>query len=71
MKKALQKELKNVYRSADKAYSSMDFTGRGYITDDDFLSSVVISRILAAKTFILEDIKEFFKQENLFPTMTG
>jgi hypothetical protein len=49
----------------------MDFTGRGYISEDDFLSSIVISRILASKTFILEDIKEFFKQENLFPHLTG
>ncbi len=44
----------------------MDFAGRGYITEDDFLSSIVISRILAAKTFILDDINEFFKQDSLF-----
>lgn len=45
----------------------MDFTGRGYVTQDDFLSSIVISRILTAKIFTVDDIKEFFKQDNLFP----
>jgi hypothetical protein len=44
----------------------MDFTGKGFITEDDFLSSIVISRILTAKAFILDDISEFFKQEQLF-----
>jgi hypothetical protein len=39
----------------------MDFTGKGHITEDDFLSSIIVSRILDAKTFVLEDITEFFK----------
>jgi hypothetical protein len=49
----------------------MDFTGRGYITQDDFLQAIFISRVLAAKIFTIEDIKEFFKQDNLFPAQTA
>ena len=49
----------------------MDFTGRGYILQDDFLQAIFISRILAAKIFTIEDIKEFFKQDSLFPPQTA
>ena len=38
----VQKELRNIYRGPDKAYSSMDFYGRGYITEQDFLNSIVM-----------------------------
>jgi hypothetical protein len=34
---SLKKELRNLYRAPEKAYSSMDFYGRGYITEEDFL----------------------------------
>ena len=53
----LRKELKNLYRAPDKAYSSMDFTGIGYICEDDFLKSLVITRIPFSK----DDVKEFFR----------
>jgi Ca2+-binding EF-hand superfamily protein len=49
----------------------MDFSGRGYITQDDFISSIFISRILQAKIFTIEDIKDFLKQDNLFPPSTA
>ena len=49
----------------------MDFTGRGYITQDDFISSIFTSRILQAKIFTIEDIKDFLKQDNLFPASTA
>ena len=39
----------------------MDFSGRGYITQDDFISSIFMSRILQAKIFTIEDIKDFLK----------
>ena len=35
----------------------MDFTGRGYITEDDFMSALVIKRI----PFTPEDVREYFK----------
>jgi len=40
----------------------MDFYGIGYITEDDFLNSIVISRI----PFNREEVKEMFKEINLF-----
>lgn len=58
----MKKELRNIFRGPDKAYASMDFYGRGYITEEDFLNSIVISRIPFAK----EDVQEFFKQFNIF-----
>lgn len=39
----------------------MDFTGRGYITQEDFISSIFMSRILQAKVFTVDDIKDFLK----------
>jgi hypothetical protein len=39
----------------------MDFSGRGYITQDDFISSIFISRILQAKIFSVDDIKDYLK----------
>jgi hypothetical protein len=58
----LKKEMKNTYRGPDKAYASMDFTGKGHITEEDFLNSLIITRIPYSK----EDVKEFLKQLNLF-----
>jgi hypothetical protein len=58
----LKKELRNIYRSSEKAYASMDFTGKGYIMEDDFLNSLVITRVPYTK----DDVKLFFKQSNLF-----
>lgn len=47
----------------------MDFYGRGYITEEDFLASSVVQRI----PFTKDDVKEFFRQYNVFthvPTVT-
>ena len=41
----IRKELKNLYRAADRAYSSLDFNGRGFITEEDFLNSLVCKRL--------------------------
>lgn len=45
MKAAIRKELRNIYRAPEKAYSSMDFTGLGFITENDFLNSLALQRI--------------------------
>ena len=58
----LKKELRNTYRGAEKAYASMDFTGKGFINSEDFLSSLICTRIPYSK----EDVIEFFRQQNLF-----
>jgi hypothetical protein len=31
-----------MYRSAEVAYSAMDFTGLGYISEESFLNSIVV-----------------------------
>ena len=53
----LRKELRNIYRSPDKAYASMDFTGKGDIKEHDFLASLVVSRIKLH--YSEEDVKIF------------
>lgn len=35
----------------------MDFTGRGYITEEDFINNLVLTRI----PFTKDDVKEYFK----------
>ena len=54
--------MREIYRGPEKAYASMDFTGKGYITEDDFLQSLIVQRIGYQK----DDIKEFFRQHNLY-----
>lgn len=56
--------MRNIYRAPERAYASMDFTGKGEITEENFLNSLIISRIPYTK----EEVKEFLKQNNLFST---
>jgi hypothetical protein len=58
----LRKEMRNIYRAPERAYASMDFTGKGEISEEDFLSSLIISRLPYSK----DDVMEFIKQNNLF-----
>lgn len=58
----LRKEIRNLYRGADKAYSALDFQGVGSITEDDFLNSMIISKV----PFSLEELKDFFYLTNMF-----
>jgi hypothetical protein len=54
--KHLRKEIRNLYRGPDKAYAALDFTGVGYVTEQDFLNSLIIKRI----PFSEEELKDFF-----------
>jgi len=38
----LRKELWYMYRSAEQAYASFDFSGLGYIAEDVFLQSKIV-----------------------------
>ena len=62
VRNTLRREIKNTYRGPDKAYASLDFSGKGYITEKDFLGSLIMKRI----PYDREDVKEYFKQFNLF-----
>ena len=52
-----------MYRSAEKAYGDLDFTGVGYITEQGFLESRVVKMRVP---FSEEDIKTYFRENNLF-----
>ena len=54
--------MKNIYRGPEKAYAALDFTGRGYILEEDMLSSNVMPRIKYSR----EDVKLFFRMNNMF-----
>jgi hypothetical protein len=58
----LRKELRNLYRGPDKAYSSMDFTGIGQITEQDFMNSMVVKKVEVTT----EELRDFFFLTNMF-----
>ncbi len=64
------KEFRDLYRSPEAAYASLDFIGKGFITKDDIMNSVVVRRHLE-KTYTLNDINSFFAYFNLFPIKGG
>lgn len=39
--KDMRREIRNLYRGADRAYAALDFTGVGEITEKDFLDSII------------------------------
>lgn len=60
--KLMRREIRNAYRGPDRAYAALDFTGIGYITEKDFLNSIICSRL----PYTQEEIKDFFFQTNAF-----
>ena len=46
IKDALKREFVKMYRSAEDAYSALDFTGAGSITEEAFMKSVVVANRL-------------------------
>lgn len=43
--KVLRKVIRDLYRSNDKAYAALDFSGIGYVTEETFLQSLIIKRM--------------------------
>jgi hypothetical protein len=62
--KDMRKEIRNLYRGADRAYAALDFTGVGEITEKDFLESMICKRL--SDSYSLEDFRDFFFQTNAF-----
>jgi len=52
-----------MYRNAEYAYNTLDFTGLGYITENDFMSSIIVKDRIP---FTPDQIKVFFQENNLF-----
>ena len=52
-----------MYRSAEQAYGSFDFSGLGYITEQVFLDSKVVKNRVP---FTNDEIRMFFRESNLF-----
>ena len=56
--KDMRREIRNLYRGADRAYAAMDFTGIGEITEKDFLSSMICKRL--SGSYSEDDFHDFF-----------
>ena len=74
--KQLRKEIRNLYRGADKAYNALDFSGIGYITERDFLTSLICKRMINNTSaegggYSEEDLKDFFYQTGAFLSSDG
>ena len=52
-----------MYRNAEYAYNTLDFTGLGYITKNDFMNSIIVKDRIP---FSSEQIEIFFQEYNLF-----
>ena len=59
----LRKELWYMFRSAEQAYASFDFSGVGFITEKGFLESKLVQNRIP---FSQEEIKLFFRDQNIF-----
>ena len=67
VKSNFRKQMAATFRIAEIAYNSMDFTGIGYITEEDLLNSKVIKKL----KFPVEDVKLYFKYASLFNNSDG
>lgn len=59
----LRKEFQAMYGNAEIAYSALDYTGLGYITEDSFMSNQIINRRIP---FSMDQIRLYFVDYNLF-----
>ncbi|CDW79951.1 px domain containing protein [Stylonychia lemnae] len=76
MKLVFAKEFRDLYRSSEVAYASLDFTGKGFITQADFTQSVAVQNILKKRlknmqTYSIEDVHLFMQFLNMFPLKGG
>ena len=67
----LSKDFRDLYRAPETAYASMDFRGKGFITQEDLLESMVMKKHLSSGKFTMEDIMFFLQYYNLFPLKGG
>jgi len=58
-----------MFRGPEYAYAALDFSGRGYIFQDDILNSKVMKHLPFGINN--EDVKMCFKQNNLFGAFSG
>lgn len=66
----MSKEFRDLYRSSEESYGSMDFKGKGFISHEDFLNCVVV-KIMLKKHYTIEDIHLFLANFNIFPLKGG
>ena len=59
----LRKEFQNMYRNAENAYNTLDFTGLGYIERDVFMNCIVVKDRIP---WSQEQIKVYCSEYNLF-----
>ena len=51
-----------MYKTPDFAFWDIDFSGKGFITEDEFFNTLIIYKLKHPK----EEIKSYFDRENAF-----
>jgi hypothetical protein len=54
--------LKSIYRGPENAFAAMDFSGRGYVTEEDLLNPTILARFKYGRN----DIKMYAQHCNIF-----
>lgn len=58
----LQLTMKNMYKTPEFAFCDIDFSGKGFVTEEEFFNTLLIYKLKYSK----EEIKEYFDRENAF-----
>lgn len=54
--------MKKMYKTPDVGFWDIDFSGKGYITEDEFFKTLLIYKLKYPK----EEVKTYFDRENAF-----
>lgn len=65
----MRAEIQKMYKSAENAYATLDFYGKGAITFEDLISSAVVQNIILKK-YSKDILSDFLNSENVFPEET-
>ena len=71
MRAYLRKMLFQIYRHSDNAFGSMDMSGRGYVTVQDFMNSVSLKQIVHQFNHSSKGYKIGNKEVELFLVNSG
>lgn len=72
----MSREFRDLFRSPESAYTTLDFNGKGYVTQEDFLNCIVVKRLISQKIknqiqYSIEDVVVFLQYFSLFPLQGG
>ena len=63
----IRKEMKNLFKTADIAFSEMDFNGKGFIEEDNFFHTMLNYKLPYSR----EEVQALFRKEKWFIRVPG